>query len=211
MEETKKSNGSKLPVIVLAILALAGSIFGGIGLVMAGMKNDEIANLKRENEQKSETISKAEELIGAEIVEAEENKTDDKTEVALKSSDKYIYIGRWGIKLRIPDELGEVQYTFDGYATNQHFCVSGQKKGAQAVSKFADYLGEGNEYPLGCLTRTTDKTSPTPSARRVYEDGDYSFVYAGPQALMGNSWEKDEEVETVGLIEKMLTEGISKF
>lgn len=216
MEEAKKSSGSKMPMIALAILAVLGLGFGVFGMVLAGGKSSEIASLKEDNAKKTEAINKIEENLGTEVIKVEEENGTEKVEIveiATTSSGQYVYIGQWGIKLRIPDEIGSVQYTFDGYATNQAFCVSGQKKGAQAVAKFADLLGSVHESagPMGCLTRTTDKTGPTPSATRVYEDDNYSYVYAGPQAIMGDEWTKDEEVETVGLIKKMLTEGISKF
>lgn len=215
-QSSTSSKKYKIALAVLAVLAVGGIGFGVFGMVQANGKSSEIASLKEDNAKKTEAINKIEENLGTEVIKVEEENGAEKVEIveiATTSSDQYVYVGQWGIKLKIPDEIGSVQYTFNGYATNQAFCVSGQKKGAQSVSRFADLLGMLHESPgpMGCLTRTTDKTGPTPSATRVYEDDNYSYVYAGPQALMGDSWTKDEEVETVGLIKKMLTENISKF
>lgn len=208
MEEVKSNQGSKIAMIILAVVAVIGVGFGIFGMIQVNGKNAEIDKLKTENVQKDEVIVQVKETLGTEVVEVTE---ENKTEVAaLTGSDKYIYLGKWGIKLRVPDSLGEVQYAFDGYATNQTFCVSGQKKGAQAVMDFADYLGGG--YPMGCLTRTADKEGPFPSAQKVYEDEQYAYVYSGPQAVMtSDPGLQNEEIETVGLVRKMLTEGISKF
>ena len=128
--------------IVLGVLMLMGVGFGIYGMVMKGQATSENRQLKEEVKIKDDRIASFEESLGmmvgeSETAEPEENegKVGKPVVEAAVAKTGYIYIGEWGIKIKIPEDLGGVSYT---YNARGYVCVSGAKRGIQYAPEFAD-------------------------------------------------------------------------
>ncbi len=123
------------------------------------------------------------------------------------SSEDYLYIGEWGIKIKIPEGLEEVGY-HSGSIDNDLIYISGVKSGLSAEEKTAveaSGLLNGNLVGLSRVAAEAYKNDnceascPTPT----YAADDYQYMYASPQTTTYESV-ADIEVSTVQLIVNML-------
>lgn len=200
--------------IVLGVLMLMGVGFGIYGMVMKGQATSENRQLKEEVKIKDDRIASFEESLGmmvgeSETAEPEENegKVGKPVVEATVAKTGYIYIGEWGIKIKIPEDLGGVSYM---YNARGYVCVSGAKRGIQYAPEFADI--EKNLPGLGCVRRYHVSDEEHKYSTEKTQIGDYVYMYSGPQAVYSMDAEEQKmELEAVQLIKTMLTEGISKF
>lgn len=107
--KSKKSHGMLYGMILLAILA-AGGIGFGVWAMMDGnsqvaKKDEQIKDLNRQLAEKSQTV------VDDDMTVIDVG-TEDNVAAAIDAAD-YIYIGEWGVKIRIPEGLrSEVDYNF---------------------------------------------------------------------------------------------------
>ena len=216
-DKPKKSHGMLYGMVLLAILAIGGIAFG-VWEMMDGNsqvaeKDKQIAELRGQLAEKNQTVVED----NTTVVDVE---TGDNAEASNDASD-YIYVGEWGLKIRIPEGLNRVSYAF-----KQHGGAS-QTEGT-TVSVYGT-LGDGlpdfanpykNKDALGAISKVSKDAYSGPEydgveeERRacgvdgglVFSDDSYNYCYSHPQAVYSISEEeKDLEVRSTELIKTMLT------
>ncbi|MBR3132390.1 hypothetical protein IKG33_03210 [Candidatus Saccharibacteria bacterium] len=106
-DKPKKSGGMILGMVLFAILA-AGGIGFGVWAMMDGnaqkeQLNEQINTLKTQNNELMDKLGAA---------GSGSNTTDETTTLNVNTAD-YIYVGEWGIKIKIPEgKSSEVSYLF---------------------------------------------------------------------------------------------------
>lgn len=206
----------KLLIVAALILTIGGIGFGTFGIVSSKSANKEIIELKNTIAQQKDELErftngdvKTEEEI-TENENGETIKTIIKT-VTEKSSSDYIYIGEWGIKVKIPGDLA-----VSGYSKGLNsLCINGISISDTHTKTYPEFsLINKNADGLGCINRESDiSTIETAAAQVVYsyedENTNHKFylVYSHPQAVY--SIEKDEqdwEIESTRIVQNMLTD-----
>lgn len=228
----KKHNKYFALTIVLAIVTLLGISFGVFGMVMNGQANQKAEALSNELAQKDTTLKQIEEKLGAQIeVETEtSDQEDDKvTNVSVSAAKDYIYIGEWGIKIKIPKNLHSVSYVF--YGGKNLLYVSGVVCGDGRCQYYPAFMENtiGHGHGMTALGRYSKSDSSLRveeaqgEARTliqgdgymlgaiVYEDDEYYYAYVTEQMLVGTESERQWEIDSVEAIEKTLRSGISAF
>ncbi len=199
----KKSKGSLACMIALAVVALAGAGFGVYGMIKANEK-PQPQDLKIQVKEDDGTVT----TIDADKIE----KTDDDKTIIIadtpveSSSKDYIYIGRWGLKIKVGDELEEVTYKFDYVPSDAawRLDLSGGIKGAQAMSEFSSV----ERCSLGVITKVPKANAESYrlyGSTLIMTDGDYEFYYGHPQDSCGPEYSLDLELKTTEAIERILT------
>lgn len=197
----KKPKAPIVGMIVLAILALGGAGFGVYGMLKANEK-PQPQDLKIQVKEDDGTVT----TIDADKIE----KTDDDKTIVIAdtpvetSSKDYVYIGRWGLKIKVGDYLEEVTYKFDYDAINRGWTLSlsGGLKGTQSMPEF----GEIKNCSLGLVALVPEDADLVRyGAQLVMTNGDRNFYYVHPQALCGPIESSDAETKTVEAIKTILT------
>ena len=190
-------------IIVLIILAVAGIGFGGFELWQNMQKNTEIDSYKNQIALKDEEISK---------LNLQKTESDNPTisPEQQPSSNDYIYVGEWGVKIKIPENLKGISYIYDNHS-HLSLCVNGIANGGQYAPEFADIYK--NVDGLGCITQyASGELAEEQKQGASFSNGDLYLIYSHPQAVY--SIDKDEqnwEAESANLIQEMLTKNISAF
>ncbi len=188
----KPSNKSRIAIIILAIIALAGIGFGSFGLIQNNQKAQEIKVLQEAKINADSAI-----------------KTEISTEPAIKTKNPadYIYIGEWGIKIKKPQDLKVTGYTYGIRSDSESLYISGFKTGKQGLPNFAN-----NKYNdgLGVIIKYhKDKEIPPQlSPELVYSDGEYNYYAYYRMASYEGSYDTDEEdweAESRDLIYNMIS------
>lgn len=224
-----------IAIVVLVILAIGGVGFGVFGMVTKSQANQRADALDVELGQKNEALKQAEEKLGAEVqIEPEEkNEEDGKAPIAnvqVSAARDYIYIGEWGIKIKIPENLHTVSYTFLGGRENDMLSVSGvicDKGQCHYVPDFLEEAERGSGLGILGRDRKSDYASIEEDGVKtvvekdgswisnnvvVFEDDEYYYVYEHPHGVTSiNESEKQWEVDSVEAIGEMFKTGISAF
>ncbi len=145
VQNEPKKKSSKTGIIlgfVLLFLLAAGGIGFGVWAMMDGntqkeQLNAKIDELKKQNNELEEMIS-----------------VDSGDHAADSDTGRYIYVGEWGLKIKIPDELKKVSYELGYGDDNQSsLCISGVAGETNYLPEFADI--NKNRPGLGCVSRST--------------------------------------------------------
>lgn len=228
-------------MVAMGVVAIVGLIFGVYGFNSDAEQRARADQLQAELDEANQLLVKYGTQLGIKVneygrpienPEDEDSKEESPAEIKIASSE-YIYIGEWGIKLKIPDELANVSYIYDGTDLEgvTSIRVTGLPKtfdytSAEAgeIPAFADL--RGNDMPvglnlsgLGILSRipkveSGDKTicSDEHLGEVVYSDKKYCYLYNHPQAVFStDELEQKYEVEATELVQKLLTKNISTF
>lgn len=214
---------------ILAVLAAAGIGLGVTGLILNNGAKREVADLQAEVDQKNDAIKKIEEQLGAQVEIEEETDTGEVSEeVKVSAATDYIYVGEWGIKIKVPEDLTSVTYTFVG--GKDRIYISGAKRGEQYYPTFLENSAERGSG-MGVLHRynktdssvdvqTDSETGAKGLTQKsdgyflgsvVYENEDYYFCYSHAQGLSGTETERDWEITSADMVEDMLKHGVSAF
>lgn len=178
------ANLALIMIIVLAILAIGGIAFGVITFIS---NTQEIAKL-------NDTIIEQETALQDNIALA---KTDD------NSTNKYIYIGEWGIKIKIPEELSWVGYDFMPSDKTSSIAVYGAKGQFDARPEFLNAIDPGSGY--GFITRAPLGYGSV-GGLKVFSNGGYDYYYTILQkAITDNAEQAELESASKALVETMLT------
>lgn len=108
-DKPKKSHGMLYGMVLLAILAIGGIGFG-VWEMMDGnsqvaKKDEQIADLRGQLAEKNQTVVED----NTTVVDVE---TGDNAEASINTAD-YIYVGEWGLKIKIPEGLrNKIDYSF---------------------------------------------------------------------------------------------------
>jgi len=200
--------GLKCAVVIMSILALGGVGFGIYEMLQNSDKDRQISELKVQVENNNTADLKTPGIATT----TEDNATaasEPTTPVtASENTQEYIYVGAWGLKIKIPQDLMGVSYSYH-FQTKDALCVSGTKGGGQYGPEFADI----NKNKLGCISRGTgdnyiEGESPwwdDPKQAQFSLDGYYYWVQ-GPQAVYTqNESERQWEIDSVQLIKEILS------
>lgn len=222
----QKKHTTLILVIILVILALIGAGVGAFAL---------ISNMDNKNDRADQTQQTP--AVGDKTTDTEPETSDvADSEISSQapaqsqsSSADYIYIGEWGIKIKIPENLHDVSYAFEtsrfDNKTYQSVSVTGVASELDYLPNFADmHYHSGGLGSLGRY-RVSDVVSGEVAVGNsvklepdgldigvVFVDGDYFYSYSHPQAVVSeNAEEQALEVKTAEVIEEMLRNNISKF
>ena len=101
----KGGNGLKIALVIAIILAIGGIGFGVFEMMQANQKNDEIAELKKNN---NKTEEKEENPV-------DKPSTADKVSTTSGPyiSGNYFYVPEWGWKFKIPEDLTGIGFSVD--------------------------------------------------------------------------------------------------
>ncbi len=108
-------NGLKIATAIACVVAVCGIGFGVYGMMQSFQKDNQISGLKVQVEDSNGKIT----TLETEKIETNDEKGTTVTiaDSAIKNenTEDYIYVGEWGIKIRIPDSLvGKIGYIFSG-------------------------------------------------------------------------------------------------
>ena len=209
----KMSGGVIACIIILAVLAIGGIGFGVWAMLS---QNDKIASLETDlkncaNSNNSEN--------GVETVTCPDGTeievTDDAASEAINPED-YIYIGEWGIRIKMPEKLKYISYSYDNYISDgnneyseDYSIISFNGIAADSDKTAAkEYLRQAvtnNCYVAG-VARVSKGESRT-WGKIVYEDDKYNYVYSHSQVACSDGTNDSTLAETEGnaLIIEMLT------
>lgn len=234
-QSTSKKMAKKywVGMAVLVVVTLAGIGFGIFGMVAKGQTNDEVGLLNDELERKDEALKQAEEKLGTKIEIEPEVDTGTEGDVAanvsVAAAKDYIYIGGWGIKIKIPENLNSVSYVFDG--GKEVLYVSGVVCGGGRCQYYPEFMEHAvsSGTGLGALSRYRKDDSSMRLEEQngaklfvnndaayiggpvVYEDSEYYYVYSHGNALLGGATEVQWEVDSTAAVEDMLRHSVFAF
>ncbi len=190
----KKSSAVALSIVLLVILALGGIGFGVWAFISKGQEVDRL-NKQIEMIKSSQTV----------LNPTSDDNSDDDTTTAVIDTTEYIYVGEWGIKIKIPENLANVSYkvrSFDnGDYAGTSLCVSGATTGHEGTPTFI-VEGVQSNY-LYCLSKNTKSSSDT-EAFWAAQKPVGEFYTEGPQALIGDGSDQAWETESVQAVKVML-------
>ena len=196
-EKQKKSKGMLIGLVSCTALASVGIGFGIYAMMQNQTKETQISDLKVQIENNDGTTT----VIDTPKVETTEK---DGTTVTIVDSPKreenteeYIWIGAWGLKIKIPSLLKGVAYTFNNYGD---LCVSGVKyvEGMQYAPEFA--MIDKNAPGLACVSRDSQREETHVSF------GEHSYSITGSQAVFSTDEEEvNWEMNSRALVIEMLS------
>ena len=216
----KKGKGMVLGMIFLVILAVGGIGFGMWAMMDGNSQkeqlNSQISTLKQQNSELQEKLSNATTIT-----------TDTDTDNSTVNTADYIYVGEWGLKIKIPEGLNKVSYEFkqlggESQVEGTTIAVSGVA--GDDLLDFANF--NKNNSTLGAVMRIPKDTYSNPEygfsdemkecgyAGLVFSSGDYNYCYSHPQSVYSTDEnEQAAELESTKLIEQMLSnkDNYSKF
>ncbi len=204
------------------IFAIFGIGFAAYTLTENAKAEDRITQLEKELDEKNQLLVKYGAQLGQIVGDSsrpgyEGDKDDDKTEQpSIIASSDYIYIGEWGIKLKIADGLKNVSYTFnnDAYPDENGNARSASSICLSGILKDMDYTPEAfrmdNIRPgFGCLARRTREEliqSGQVPEDAITED-EYQYLYSSPQAAASTTEQEQAwELEIIKLIQQTLSD-----
>lgn len=236
--QSKKQRNKLLPVvIVLAIVAVAGIGFGVFELIMNNQASSRAEALDSELAKKNEALKLTEEKLGAQIKikEEEEDKEEDEKEedeevvkVDVSAARDYIYVGEWGIKIKVPGTLHTVSYVLSNAQYPSTMYISGvicsdgrcqyvpdflvnslnSGSGLVAISRYDKTLAKAETIKNGSMA---EDTSGNALGEVVYVGDDYYYTLTHGNGLMGTESERQWEAESADAVMEMVRTGISAF
>ena len=197
-----RKTGWILAMILLLLIAAGGVGFGVWAYIDSNnAKNSLNAQITELQQQNSELQARIDNMAGTTSIDADGNEID---------TADYIYVGEWGIKIKVPESLSQVSYLFDSRADEsnaEYLYVNGVSGEYGTVPSFVNtstqefWLGVLNRYPSG-------SAEEMPTGMRetfVTTISGYDYYYGHPQNATTDSDEQDLELKTVGEIQDMLT------
>jgi hypothetical protein len=168
-EKSKKGHGMLIGLILCLLLA-AGGIGFGVWEMMDGNTqkdnlNKQITDLKAQVNDLKDKLASASDSNGGDAP------VDSNTGNNVDTAD-YIYIGEWGIKIKIPEGLDVDSYAFD---------TESEPESTRVSVKLVE--GEYGNYYLGVVVRVP-KAVYEADSERLYEstfsDDKYYYIVSGP-------------------------------
>lgn len=208
-DKPKKSHGMLYGMILLAILAAGGIGFGVWAMLdgnsRAQKKDEQISQLQSQLAEKSEVVVDDDTTVAEDDVEG-----DSVASTSVANTADYIYVGEWGIKIKIPEELKKVSYLVDYRVSEQneeYLYINGVVGDTENIPSFLNTPTE--EFWLGCLHRLVQGEEPALRASMgalVTTIDGYEYYYGHPQAVLStNEQDRELELKTVDSIRQMFT------
>lgn len=219
----KKSHAMLYGMIFLAILAVAGIGFGVWAMLdgnsRAQKKDEQISQLQSQLAEKSEVVVDDDTTVVDDVDDG-----GGTTSTSVVNTADYIYVGEWGIKIKIPEGLNRVSYEFKQHGDDQTegttVAVSGTV--GDGLPDFANIYK--NISSLGTVSRVLKNAYENynfPDEMRecgyeglVFSDDKYNYCYGHPQSVYSTvENEQALETESVTVIQQMLNnkENYSRF
>lgn len=200
-DKPKKSRAMVIWMVVLIILAVGGIGFGIGSWMIAfdkGMRQEEeIMTLRSQLAEATESV--VEEDTTVVDVETEGDVSTD-----VNTAD-YIYVGEWGLKIKIPETLKMVSYTLQSWGANgpTTLYVSGSVRENDKKYDFVNMTSSG----LGAVSREEKSDNNEPKmCTVVFSDEKYDYCYSrGNGTLSSNETELELERQSGELITEILT------
>ncbi len=202
VSEKKKGKGMVLGLILLALLA-AGGIGFGVWAMMDGnsqvaKKDATIKDLKQQNSDLLEQLDNASAT------------TDDPGANEAVNTEDYIYVGEWGLKIKIPEGLSSVSYDYTRNSNGPALAITGAEYGGVLMPN-AYPIGSINVgiIGLGSVQRFVKgaEIEPTSPPSFVFSDDSYDYYYHTPQELyqVDSVEEEERQNSIVKLVKEMFT------
>ena len=207
VNEKKKGKGMLYGMILCAVLAIGGIGFGVWAMMdgndQKGAYEEQISNYKKQINELQEKINNITDNTGA-----KNNDNVDESE--------YISVEEWGIKVKIPDNLEDMQYSYSPYSLVENLwgytpkneiytsslCVTGAtKKNDGLTPSFV-----GLDKASVCVSRNRGDASVDEDAPWPLRTPSGEYYVQGPQAVMGDGSDAEWESESVKVLKEMLSE-----
>ena len=190
----KKGHGM-LVGLILCLLLAAGGVGFGVWAWMDGNTqkdtlNSQIAELKKQNNELRDKLSSKPEV-------EEDVTVDVETDSNVNTAD-YIYVGEWGVKIKIPEELAIVNYSVSESVYGSSLEVAGSKEKVDGSESAVANLENAS---AGFIMRSNNSDGFYPYGTLVYTDGSGNkYYYSGPQAYPDlsesdlNLWKESQRI-----------------
>lgn len=208
MESGKQGNGKGLKIVTALACAVAacGIGFGVYGMIQSSQKDNQISDLKVQVKDNNGTITTIE---TPEIETTTDNGTTvtiTDTVAATENTEDYIYVGEWGLKIKISDELTNISYEYlgDGYHRSCRLLgLSASTKGDGSKPAFVKTGSDDGDY-LGYITRCPEEDASPYGTPVDIDDPGYVYSYNMIQSYITQT-QIDWEAESIEAIKNMLT------
>lgn len=187
----------------IVIISLAFSVFELSENMIA---QDRVIELEQEVSEKDQLIIKYAAQIGQQVEESSRPGYIDPANNTAKKG--YIYIGEWGMKIKIPSSLKFVSYNYiariiQDSAEISTVCIWAAPRALESIPAFAD--PEQNPSGLGCATRYHLDSAINSSQEPFYQNGDYIYRYIPSPTISSDETELALETQATEAIETMFT------
>lgn len=208
-EKTKMSKKQIVGLVVLSLIALGGVLFGIYGM---NSQNEQVAELKARAETAEGKVAELEtEKVTITDPDSGTIEIVDDVEVATADTEGYIYIGEWGLKIKIPDDLTYVSYKFNSRPDEgtEILYINGTKGTRSSMPSFSN-TSINDVWLVGLARYASDfDTSTIPGSgsagELVYTDNGYNYYASGPQSVRStNESDTELEVQSVNYILEVL-------
>lgn len=179
--------------IILLLLIAAGSVGFGVWAYMDGnnTKNSLNAQINTLQKQNSELQTQIDNLAGTISVDTDGNEVN---------TADYIYVGEWGIKIKIPEGLKSLSYI---YQDGRILKVTGVAGESGNLPDFADI--SLNSDGLAGISRVAKSDYEEDRCALVFSDGDYNYCFYQTQYVYSTNEDmKELETESLNLIKNMM-------
>lgn len=197
----KGGNGLKITTAIACVVAVCGIGFGAYGMIQNSQKDNQISDLKVQVDNLNGRIAA---LGDKEIETANENDAViDVIDSTKENPEDYIYVGEWGIKIKILNELSNISYEYlrDGYHRGcRTLGVSASTKGDGSKPSFVKTGGDNGDY-LGYVMRCPKEDFYPYGAVINIDDPNYSYYY---ERIQYSITQTDWESESVDAVKNML-------
>ena len=193
----KSGNSLKITTTIACIVAVCGIGFGVYGMMQSSQKDSQISDLKVQIDDLNGKIAA---LGTGEIKVNDENDAINEIVDSTKENpEDYIYVGEWGIKIKILNELSNISYEYlgDGYHRScRTLGVSASTKGDGSKPSFVKTGGDNGDY-LGYVMRCPKEDFYPYGAVINIDDPNYSYYYERIQHYITQTDWESESVDTV--------------
>lgn len=204
----KSGNGLEIATAIACIVAVCGIGFGVYGMAQISNKDSQISDLKNQINilsLESDNNNAMDEIAG------NSNTTVD------NDSKDYIYIGEWGIKIKIPDGLKYIDYSFENsisdgnneYPEDYSTILFNGIASSSDKTSAKEFLRQArvNRCYTAWISRTPKSTFDI-RGQLIFEDENYNYSYMHSQAACSDGKVGSTDVESEGnsLIINMLTD-----
>ena len=205
--------GLKVAAIVASVVAVCGISFGVYGMIQSAQKEKQFSNLKVQIKKDDGTTTTVE-------TPKIETKTDDGTTITITdtpaekvNTKEYIYIGEWGLKVKLPEGLHEVEYsihnpreiemTDPGYVDSEVGASSLSVKAWRNAKDSVTYSSAGPSCNNAIIVRVPKGKRSSDTV--AFSKGDYDYFFAGWHAVCDDR-EMPAASRTAGDLRKALTD-----
>lgn len=204
----KKSSKAMLAGLICAIIVAVAGI--GFGVFMMISAQDTEQSYKKQVSNLQNQISQLNAAAGETITVTVNDEQVELDPVTAENTEDYIYVGEWGMKIKIPEGFNVTGYRYDD-VDRYNLGVSGSTvriwgTTGNTVNDFANV--DLNQSGLGSVLRYPKGTQFNVGSAPVllFSDDKWSYYIVGPQAAFSTD-ESEQAIEenSITVIRQMLT------